>query len=365
MTPPTYLHLKFALLNILQKHFFISVSLLILSLSITACGKKTTPSTRAFYYWKSTFSLTENDKRILFDTLNVTKLYVKYFDVVWNTVENKALPVANLDFQTPPASLPINNLVPTVFIRNEVFSNTVDSLQLDSLAQRVYRKISLKNQQNHLPSPTEIQIDCDWSAKTKDSYFCFLKKLKQQNSSLHLSATIRLHQVKYPKQTGVPPVERGMLMVYNMSDVTNVGTRNSILDLAITKQYITENSRYQLPLDLALPAFRWAALFRGEKLIGLLNNYTDETCAKTPFLHHLKQNWWQCTKDTMIATTYWRRGDRLRLEGGSTQEIREIQNIVGNLQSHDNSFSVSLFHCDSLLYQYYRTDNLQQIYEDY
>jgi hypothetical protein len=336
----------------------------------TACRKKNTPAARTFYYWKSVFSLTENDKRVLFDTLHVTKLYVKYFDVVWNTVENKALPIANLEFQTAAATLPISKLVPTVFIRNEVFSNMVDSVQLDSLARRVYRKIALKNEQNKLPLPVEIQIDCDWSAKTKDVYFCFLKKLKQQNRSIRLSATIRLHQVKYPQQTGVPPVECGMLMVYNMSDVTKVSTKNSILDLEIAKQYISPNSRYPLPLDIALPVFRWAALFRGNKLIGLLNNYTDETCAKTTYLHRLylndlKQNWWQCSKDTVIANTYWRRGDRLRIEGGSVEEVRAIEKMVGSLCRRDSSFSVALFHCDSLLYQYYRTNNLQQIYDDY
>jgi hypothetical protein len=297
--------------------------------------------------------------------LKITKLYIKYFDVVWNVSENRAIPVANLVYKTSPKNLAKIDVVPTVFIRNDVFIHTTDSLELDSLAQRVFTKIAAKNEQNNIAMPREIQLDCDWSAKTKQAYFCFLRRLKAQSMATCFSATIRLHQAKYPQQTGVPPVSRGMLMLYNMTDVSKASTKNSILDLSATKQYIKASSKYALPLDIALPAFRWSALFRGEKLIGLLNNYTEQRCQKAPFLHHLTENWWQCNKDTVIAEVYWRRGDRLRVEGGATEDIRALQPLVEGLRSHDKQFAVALFHCDSLLHQYYTARNLNIIFEDY
>ncbi len=345
-----------------------------------SCRQKT-PTTRAFYYWKSIFELEDKEKKLLFDTLQVTKLYAKYFDVVWNEAENRAIPVASIELKdslflqkndaknTSKTNAQINtsiNVVPTIFIKNEVFLKLTDSLNLDSLAMRVYKKIAAKNERCRLSPPREIQIDCDWSKKTKTAYFYFLKKLKKQTSNkLELSATIRLHQVKYPEQTGVPPVQRGMLMVYNMADVTQLTTKNSILDLDITKQYISAKRKYALPLDVALPVFRWAALFRGEKLLGLLNNYTEKTCKNKPFLQPLRDNWWQCTQDTVIANNYWRRGDRLRIEGGTTAEIRAVAPLVENLRSRDPNFTVTLFHCDSILYQYYHAQNLSDIFDDY
>ena len=45
-----------------------------------------------------------------------------------------------------------------------------------------------------------------------------------------MSATIRLHQVKYRADTGVPPVDRGMLMAYNLLPPDQAGERSSILD---------------------------------------------------------------------------------------------------------------------------------------
>ncbi len=305
------------------------------------------------------------------------KIYAKYFDVVWNENENRAMPVAVIDMKDS-VFLQKNqgkiSLIPTVFIKNQVFLNqsnknnlnNIDTLGLDSLAMRVYKKILAKNQVCNLPVPSEIQIDCDWSKKTKTAYFYFLQQLKKQGANqLKLSATIRLHQVKYPQQTGVPPVERGMLMVYNMADVTQLRTKNSILDLDITKEYISAKAKYSLPLDVALPVFRWAAMFRGEKMLGLLNNYTEKTCKNKPFLQPLRDNWWQCTQDTVIANNYWRRGDRLRIEGGTSDEIRSIAPLVENLRSRDPQFTVTLFHCDSILYQYYNAENLERIYGDY
>jgi hypothetical protein len=40
------------------------------------------PARRAFYYWRTTFSLSDVERRAIAD-LGVTRLYVRAFDVVW------------------------------------------------------------------------------------------------------------------------------------------------------------------------------------------------------------------------------------------------------------------------------------------
>jgi hypothetical protein len=65
--------------------------------------------------------------------------------------------------------------------------------------------ILLIKKSKNLDFRLEIQIDCDWTAGTKNDYFKFLKKLKaisQKKSLLH-----EAHQVKI-KVLGIPPVKK-------------------------------------------------------------------------------------------------------------------------------------------------------------
>ena len=73
------------------------------------------------------------------------------------------------------------------------------------------------NEANDIENVKEIQIDCDWTASTQEAYFEFLHYLKEKakDKQIQLSATIRLHQLSMTP----PPVDRGILMMYNTGDV--------------------------------------------------------------------------------------------------------------------------------------------------
>ena len=51
---------------------------------------------------------------------------------------------------------------------------------------------------------------------------------------------------------GVPPVSRGVLMYYNMSEAGDFKTSNHILDLEVAGRYHVHFDDYPIPLDLAL-----------------------------------------------------------------------------------------------------------------
>ena len=96
---------------------------------------------------------------------------------------------------------------------------------------------------NHLKFK-ELQIDCDWTESTRDKYFHLLSTLRnelERNKQI-ISATIRLHQVKYAAITGIPPVHRGMLMYYNMGKI-NATDNNSVYDKKIAEKYISSYFR--------------------------------------------------------------------------------------------------------------------------
>ncbi|MEZ4901823.1 MAG: hypothetical protein R2822_08725 [Spirosomataceae bacterium] len=49
----------------------------------------------------------------------------------------------------------------------------------------------------------EVQIDCDWTVATKAKYFRLLQQISALlPPSVILSATIRLHQIKFYRTTG-------------------------------------------------------------------------------------------------------------------------------------------------------------------
>ena len=179
---------------------------------LIACNLKKNKITRAFYYWKSTFELNQKELQLI-EKHNINTLYIKYFDVVWNQEINSAVPVAKIYFKhAVPKQLLV---VPVVYITNNALikcHNDSIIFLANSISKLIENYQTLnKNKIN------EIQIDCDWTISTKEKYFELLNALKNTYSkNTIISATIRLHQIKYASATGVPPVQKGMLMYYNM-----------------------------------------------------------------------------------------------------------------------------------------------------
>jgi hypothetical protein len=100
-----------------------------------------------------------------------------------------------------------------VFITQEPLKSGAESLT--DLATNISTLLSAIAADSNLQLSAEVQIDCDWTAATRDNYFALLKKLKQQPffQKKTLSTTIRLHQVKFVSQTDVPPADKGLLML--------------------------------------------------------------------------------------------------------------------------------------------------------
>jgi hypothetical protein len=135
----------------------------------------------------------------------------------------------------------------------------------------------------------ELQIDCDWTDLTRAAFFDFVTELRVlvHREGALLSATIRLHQVKYRERTGVPPVDRGMLMFYNMGGITADADTRSIFDRARAESYLARLPEYPLPLDAALPIWSWTVHTRGDRVVGLLQStdpaeLVDPTYASSP-----------------------------------------------------------------------------------
>src|SRR5690606_32452956 len=158
-----------------------------------------------------------------------------------------------------------------------------------------------------------------------DAFFLFLKKIKERlPAGVRLSATIRLHQYKFPDKTGVPPVERGMLMFYNTGDIENPEAGNSIFQTDDARKYLVgAPENYPLPLDLALPVFSWALVFRDGELWKIIPEMPDHELADTMRFEAIRNpqsvirnlpSIFRIRKGTFIAGHYLRPGDLLKVE---------------------------------------------------
>lgn len=297
--------------------------------------------TPAFYYWQTTFRLNRTELQAL-KTHHIRTLYVRFFDVDWDAQRRQPIPKAPIRFAGKlPAGL---RIVPVVFITNQTIRQTPPAA-IRQLAEHILAKIRAMAQEQGI-QPAEIQLDCDWTQTTRDRYFTLLKLVRKQ-SRVPVSATIRLHQVKYRTQTGVPPADRGMLMVYNMGDWKKPDTRNSIYDADVAGRYLTGLDQYPLPLDVVFPLFRWTVVYRNNRFLVLLNNLEQATLRKQPFLAMQPDtNRFVAQRDTVALGLSIRKGDLFRAEACAVKELaRGKAAVLEKIQTEKITFA--LYHLDS------------------
>lgn len=332
------------------------LSCFILVLTLISCNPKREVSS-AFYFWKSTFKLSQSEQEILAN-LKVKKLYVKYFDVDWDSSTNQAMPKAIIQFQE---NFPLKvELVPTIFITNRTLKN-IPSSNINPLAINILSKIKSINKTNKFVIK-EIQLDCDWSDETRTKYFHLIKLIKRflEESAIKVSSTIRLHQIKYFQKTGVPPVDRGILMFYNMGKWNDPNTINSILDLDIAKKYLVNFDQYPLKLDVALPLYSWGIQFRNNKGIRILYNLTQSNLQNNKKVKQLKPNLYQIKENTYINGYYLYKNDQIRLEEASQKNLKSSAEILDKIIKNDYII-IAYYHLDEEILKDYDLHVLEKI----
>ncbi len=337
----------------------VRLSFLCLFAALIACNRPSKPERkveRALYFWKSVYKPTSFEQAQV-KALGLTTLYVKFFDVVWKEETQKATPVAILQTTDSLVSSKLN-IIPVVFITNEVLAKTPIE-DIESLAIHCQQLISKMSTSFLLDSLQEIQMDCDWSGQTRDKYFTFLQHGKKLFSPARLSATIRLHQIKYRTKQGIPPVDRGLLMCYNMGNLKDPSTENSILSLTTLKKYTTHLSDYPLPLDVALPLFEWKVLFRNNWYVGLIRSLPDSLLH--PSFARQESNRYHFLKDTLLSGYDFKKGDLLRSEKSDYQTVIDGARVVEE-QLTGTDLRVSLFHLDSITLSKYRLHEMENMY---
>jgi len=219
------------------------------------------------------------------------------------------------------------DIVPVTYI-------TIEALRAmngkeDEFAPLIVERLLAMASYNNCGDIREIQLDCDWTASTRNSYhrLCELVKSELVAKNIKVSVTIRLHQM----QETPPPVDRGVLMLYNTGALKDPNTYNSILHIADVKPYLRKTS-YQIPLDYAYPVYGWGVKFNNDKFVSIVSS-----------------------EDSSVADNEY-----IRYERPTFAEILEVKNLVEKNFGKPASGNI-LYHLDKKQLENYAHNEIDQI----
>lgn len=319
---------------------------------------------RAFYYWKNGSSFSSESVTEL-NKLKVRKIYYKFFEVDYNEAMGNFPYQKNSPDQYTFRNLDSVSIIPTIFIKNEIFQYNNEK-SLDKLADNIvflvdkYSKNEYDEKKNFVYS--EIQIDCDWTKSTKDKYFYLLKKIKEL-SKKEISCTLRLYPYKYPDIMGVPPVDKVMLMCYNLIKPLSQKDKNSILDINELKSYLDKKRSYPVHLDVALPVFYWTLWYHNNRFAGLVNFNSADISGVAK---QTKPMWYEMTEDfTFEYENYLKKGDQLKIEEVDSKTLNEAISIIKKNVALDDTTTISLFHLDDSTFKKYSHEEVSSFYSSF
>lgn len=304
---------------------------ILLAVLLTACSTPNKPgrTVRAIYHWKTTYNPTQYELQWLSDH-HVTRLYLRVFDV--DVYESEAVaPIATTRFLQPlPDSLEI---VPVVYITNEAMDRISYWTNRD-VAKKIADRVIKMSECNSFELK-EIQVDCDWTARTKSDYYDFCEELRNylHEKGIRLSSTVRLHQVNASLDRLA--VDDKVLMVYNTGNLRSWETHNSILDYNDVEPYLSRLTPERMKtLGVAWPVFGWGVVFD-----------------TTGHFSHLVNS------ATLAESPGW--GSDLRIEWG---EISEMRRVWKKMPKSTGDHVTVLYHLDSINLSKYTYDEIEEIY---
>jgi len=227
---------------------------LLLCLLMAGCSERQELTEgNAVYFWRTDLRLDSTEWTFL-QRYHINKVYCRYFDVVIDEEGAEPKPNATIAFScTLPDSI---ELIPTIYITEDCMHQ-----KHQGLAEKIVKRIRQMNETNDIKHISEIQIDCDYTLKSRKNYYEFLKEVKQAWGQT-LSTTIRLHQLSME----APPVDYGVLMIYNTGDPRKWEERNPILDIRDVQPYLKRLDSYPLPLAAAYPVYQWVRMIRNIRI---------------------------------------------------------------------------------------------------
>lgn len=332
-------------MKIKRKYYALGL-LVVASFWFTNCSKtKKNINAFSFYYWKQDVHFSSLEKEYA-TQLKTDTLFVHFFDVVMDNALPQ--PIASVHFSEKPTQ----PIVPVVFIVNDVLLHQ-DEEGLKRLAENIAQH-TLKLDPNHPSQLKSLQLDCDWTDATKENFFKLCTLIKPQVSKLY--STVRLHQFRYFKERGVPPVDKGIVMCYATESPLTENVENSILDTKLLEKYIKNAHEYPLAVDYALPIYSWGVVTNHLGKKKLINALSHQDFVKDVHFKKLNENEYQCLEACFIKGFYVSKGFVIRIETISPELLAKAQQLVQQYAKTD--YRMIYYHLDENFIKNY---TLQQL----
>lgn len=213
---------------------------------IAACGSR--PAATGLYYWKTSLDWSDADTARLSDA-GVDRVGLRLFD--WGERgEEGPLAVRN----AIPASVDVEPVVYVTVAKLEAWTALHDpGAEAGLLLSHVDTALSAAWKGG---VPRTYQLDADWTARTKTAWFAVAASFRElvHARKAQFEVTVRLHQYRDRTTQGIPPADRGVLMLYGAGD--------AVLDPTLVHGYLT-SSPYPLPLVPAFPVYSQARQYNG------------------------------------------------------------------------------------------------------
>lgn len=331
-------------------------SLLLTLLIILSFPSCTTPTekhipTNGIYYWRTTFRPTAEERAFVHEH-HIGRIYLHMYDVDIVEYTSKNIePVVTLQFQD--SLIAGVEYVPTVYITQDAIRSLEGQEKI--IAEKIVTRTLNMVDWHEIPDVQEVQIDGDWQTSTQQSYFLFCKELRKllHARGLRLSATIRLSQLREK----VPPVDRGVLMLYNTGSVRSAATKNSILDIETCKAYLSHRAiqKYALPLDYALPTFGWASVYDAAGEFRCLSYSQDYPF---PLFERIDSTHYQACYYDLYQGVFYCQGDIIRIENAPYALLKEVKSLLPISEQN----SIILYHLDNRQTRYYSHEEINSIF---
>ena len=284
---------------------------LILSFFLYSCNENKI----GVIHWSTSFHNLSKEIRYSDSLSDRTAWMVRYFDVTWKNNQANPTAIASL-----PKNLPLQSAA--VFIQRQVLEKTPRS-QIPQLSNQI---VSLIQQMEigHQKAK-EILIDFDWGKSTKENYFKLIQQLKEKLPHKKISATVRLSQFANPRMYGVPPTDRGLLMMYQTGSL-NQPEKPLLWEKSEIQQYLKQ-SNYPISLDVAIPAFSWSIIQRkvtikNKKNISIVfPSYLQELQTNKHF-KQIETNVFLCIQPHFFHGFFLLNGDRVKCEKVSENDLK-------------------------------------------
>ncbi len=336
----------------------LSLALSTLFLLMISCSQET-KTVNSFLIRNNHVQIDEFRKQVLEQT-NTKRLYIKFFDVVFNEWQKRPLPLVQVEFDT--ASLKwIKDagieIVPVVYINNDLVDKVVPE-HINALADRIMLLLKTRLEQFYIANPKIVHIDCDWSISSQEKYFDMLRYFQTMPFFLdkQISVAVRPEQIGKNVKFGTPPVKRAVFTLDKQNEEFDPSLLNS----------------YAIPLDISLPLFNDPLVYRNDQLMGSISGLPDslwkndrvvriagEQPVSIPNPDHF-----EIIKDTVVKQHYFKSGDKIEYIVGDTAMLnRLIVSIQNNLKSPERT--VILNQLDSVKIRQYSNAQLKAAFESF